>query len=376
MTTWITPNMGTAEATNAINATAGTVKFTPGQHTHANLPLRPEITYDLTDATVSLPTNSHRFDRVFTSIPRGSNLPAFDRDAPIATFIGGRITGNADQQDAVNPEHQHGIFVAADSSKPGRMRVAVIGTEFDDLNGDGLSVWKNAEAVALNVTDSGCRRAGLAVTGGNSRLVFENYTSMSGRGLDIEVDDNPDSHGHNGNASCDVRGRHSTMTGKFDVSLQGMGRAEFTDVHNTGFGTTIAARHGSAYIARQCTLGFDSLGDINRNRIVWPGNVEIADSSINLNGPLTIFWGTSGYRVGGNIVRLNRIAARGEGGTAILSHATTTDDRLSIDGLSVPDEFEIGINAFGGSVCVTDYDGPDNFIRGNDRWSLETCDVA
>lgn len=226
--------------------------------------------FNFNGAVLTRGANRPNSTRMFTTT---STRWSSANDSPLTIFQNGRLNGNRANQgayEAYELEQSHLIFLDADATYAGRLRVAIDNMVVEEVVADGVSVYNNVDVQITNLRAWNCWRGGLVCTGGHSRVQYANVYcggDVHSSGVDLEVD----SMGYGGSLRMDITGTNLIADGDFDLGAHddSIVRLTNTTVAKPGFniyanGGTIKVIGGSFAVGEQ---------NASHNRIVQPTNV-------------------------------------------------------------------------------------------------------
>ena len=260
------------KAIDSVGLTGGTVLFPPGTYRVTSVGLKAGVRYLGYGATIQRPAGQGKWVRTFDSWKPGYQHSS-DEDSAVIHIEGFDFDGNRTEQDKYDQhelEQAHLIFLMADPTKAGRLRVRISNCTFRDCVADAISIYTNVEAQISNSTAIDCFRGGMVLGGGHSRVQMTNFIARGEThptGIDVEVDGG----GFGGDMAVELlMDNVSLPDGDFDVGVLG---------DSVVLGSRIVAKapfsvygDGTARLSfSDCEFG---LGEFSGgNRIALPGDM-------------------------------------------------------------------------------------------------------
>ncbi|HEX8830638.1 MAG TPA: glycosyl hydrolase family 28-related protein, partial [Longimicrobium sp.] len=138
-------------AVNAAAAGRGVVVIPPGTYLVTTITVPAGITIEGYGATLRRPANQGKWVRTL-NVPETGGYSG-DADSPLLTIRGLTIDGNSANQGPYRNyelEQAHLIFLSADPTKAGRLRVALEDLVLRNCVADGVSVYRNVDLQMVN----------------------------------------------------------------------------------------------------------------------------------------------------------------------------------------------------------------------------------
>ena len=211
------------KAIDSVGLTGGTVLFPPGTYRVTSVGLKAGVRYLGYGATITRPAGQGKWVRTFDSWKPGYQHSS-DKDSAVIHIEGFDFDGNRAEQDKYDQhelEQAHLIFLMADPTKAGRLRVRISNCTFRDCVADAISIYTNVEAQISNSTAIDCFRGGMVLGGGHSRVQMTNFVARGEThptGIDVEVDGG----GFGGDMAVELQMDNVSLPdGDFDVGVLG-----------------------------------------------------------------------------------------------------------------------------------------------------------
>ncbi len=367
------------DAINYANTLGGGVVYFPeGTYNLSVLNYQPGITFQGEGGNSKLfkIAASVSFSRMFT-ITGSAYTSSVDSKPVIWRDL--YFDGNSSNQTPfVNyeKEHDHMIFLSADTTNPGRLRSIIQGCVFENTVADAVSVYTNVNLEISDCIFRNCFRGSVVVTGGYSIVKGTNiHASGSGDQLsriDIEID----GAGYNSLYSSNLNFTNIYTQYGFDLSGQGMIATldnittEIGGLPGSGsparpYGITIGgANTGNVVITNsRLVLGEQ---DTSHNRIVEPGLLKFENCQIiqqrntSSSGAKTygqyIYWGTNNKVTYQDCeFFLDSVqAADTANGITSLYNVRSSNNTLIVDGCQFYSGYDTGVYQRGGTTVVRD----------------------
>jgi len=169
------------------------------------------------------------------------------------------------------------VFIMGDPAYAGRRNVVVDNCRFINSPGDGLSVYVNSRVKATNITGTTNFRGLITIHGGYSETFITNMSDELGTlcsGLHIESDGS----GYGGSNRCDVTVDGARIINGCSFGAPDSSRVEVTNLHMLGPGVSWSA---DAAFHKYTNCHF-KLGNLNNNRIVYPGHMQFTNCIFEL----------------------------------------------------------------------------------------------
>jgi hypothetical protein len=345
-------------AVNAAAAGRGVVVIPPGTYLVTTITVPAGITIEGYGATLRRPANQGKWVRTL-NVPETGGYSG-DADSPLLTIRGLTIDGNSANQGPYRNyelEQAHLIFLSADPTKAGRLRVALEDLVLRNCVADGVSVYRNVDLQMVNCRADDCWRGGLTVTGGYTVVQAQNFLT-TGRvdrtGIDVEVD----GPGYGNSHAVDLVFNGMVLDGDFDVAVDTGSRVVASDVL-AGSGFNLSAQ-GSTVRISDSTFRMGNLSI--ESRIVFPHDVTFQNCVFEVAGVTNadgidaaganVYWNVSGTRWGGQRLRFLDCEFRAAAGLPtgltlvgilVRPDELPLDNRLIVEGGSISSAFATGL---------------------------------
>jgi len=181
-----TPNTGADETVaiqSAIDAAmkgnVKTVYFPAGKYMTKSINIGPGLSLWGYGVTLQLEPMQGRWARLFDTSNKNYTYNGNADSAPLIvrgfTFDGNRLNQGPYKHHEL--EHQGLLFLNADPKSHGRLTAQVIDDHFNNAVGDGLTTYRNVNAVIKNITANNVYRGGVQLDGGNNIVNIDGYKS-------------------------------------------------------------------------------------------------------------------------------------------------------------------------------------------------------
>lgn len=357
---------------DASAAGGGTVVLAPGgSYTITSLDLPAGIILELNGSTLTLAGSQPNFTRMITT---QNVLWDQSYDSPLTVIRNGVLNGNRANQGTYTGyelEQQAPIFLSADTTSAGRLRVLLFNLVVEESTGDGVHVRNNVAVQMEGIRTRNCFRGGITVTGGYSNVQIADWTGggdVHPYSLNVEVDGT----GYGGSQVDEIQIVNAQLEAGFDVGLAAGSRMEATNVRVASPVLNLVGGGSTVWLFTNCSFAVGVLNNVS-NRIVRPGNLTLDGCEFVAVLPnsgtgralraVDLYWYLSGSTFTGQRVRLVdcrwRLTGTPATGDAIygvyLGASNTTDDNvLTVTNAEIPSVFTHGLYiAQGGVVKVT-----------------------
>jgi len=338
----------------------GVVRFSPGIYLVGSVNIYPGIAYVGERAVIRRPDIRSAFApptgaRTFTTQPvRYSGLA----DSPPLIVKNLTFDGNVDNQGSKKETEQaHLLFLSARTATPGRLKAIVEDCVFRNSPADGITVYTNVDGVIMNCAAHNCRRTGLTMNGGYSRVQVSHFRCTRGTyapRIDMEIA----SPGYGGTQAVDVVMDDVYCEGNFELEVNG-GEVLASNLRLAGSRFSLVGRGIGTARFVNCDIGVGG-----RGRVHSPGRVTFEGCRFRgrrdeANAPpesgiaLNILWNPGGRRIENQVVRVADcdfvVDPDTEPGGEKLTAISTNKDQLSfgnrlvVEGGSISADYDVGL---------------------------------
>ena len=233
---------GTTDDTASIQAAidaviadgGGSISFNTGTFVVTSLDVRHGLMFVGNGAsTITRPDNQGNWYRTFTTQnDKWDNT----QDSDPLIFKNLIIDGNRANQGTYTGyelEQAHMIFLNAETTNPGRLRVIIDGCTFKEGCADAVEIYKNTDVTISNCFFDNIFRGGIVCTGGWTKIrasncIFKGDTHVTG--IDLEVD----GAGYNSSKACDIELTNLDIAGDFDLGVNDESTATISNINCHG----------------------------------------------------------------------------------------------------------------------------------------------
>jgi hypothetical protein len=256
--------------------------------------LQPGITYDGSSAIIKRRDMTDPYTRTFTTQGYEYAGAADSKPLIIRNLVFDGNSANQGPYRGYQQEHGHLVFLNGWPTSPGRLKSLIENVVVRNSVADGISIYTNVDVVVRNVRAENDFRGGVVVTGGNSKILIENLTTLGPidkTGIDVEVD----GPGYNNSLKIEFTINGADLDGDLDI---GVFDGSVVDVNNLRMrsGPVFLLNSDSKMTIRNSTL-LVGVADSYANRIVAPGdltfdNVQfyLVDEGVGYQYGLDIYW--------------------------------------------------------------------------------------
>jgi hypothetical protein len=366
----------------AKNAGGGVISLSPsGTYVFTRIILYPGITMELNGATCKRPANQPNSTRMFTSGDPAGGFPTYSgaQDSRPIRIRNGILDGNRANQGAYQnyeQEQSHLIFMYADATQPGRLRVDLHNLVLRDVVADGIALSTNVDAQISDIRAWDCFRGGVNVLGGHSVVEMTNIRTggnVHATGIDIEVDQ----IGYGGSLAADITMDNVVLDGDLEVGMH-LGPSHAAHPGGTFTATNVQCRRAGwaigGYNSRvRLSNSVLTVGSPQESDVTWPQDTVLDNVTFVLNPntpspntPLTL-----GVRVrmkAGSHAANQQLVLRNctwRAGPDVKASDTligleyhedvlSQNNEVVIDGGYIPPRFNVGLDMkYGGRAVVT-----------------------